>query len=93
MCPVGKVAVGGGFGQDDVQTDKLVVVTSTPVQIESGKTYLEDPSISTPIDVEGSFVPNGWLVNNSGADLVVRPWVVCATVGRSLDRGLRLTDN
>lgn len=83
MCAPGKVAVGGGFGQDDVQTDKLTIVTSTPVQIEEGKTFLENPAIYKPIDAEGSFVPNGWLVqgyNHSGADLVVRPWVICGTV-------------
>jgi len=85
MCPSGKVAVGGGFGQDDVQSDQLVVVTSSPVQISLGKTYLEDPSIYTPIDAEGSFVPNGWLVqgyNKSATSLVVRPWVICAAVSR-----------
>ena len=85
MCPSGKVAIGGGFGQNDVQSDKLVIVTSSPVQIAKGKTYLEDPTIYTPIDAEGSFVPNGWLVqgyNTSGTDLVVRPWVICAAVGR-----------
>jgi hypothetical protein len=85
MCAPGKVALGGGFGQDDVQSDKLVVVTSSPVQIENGKTYLDQPSIYKPIDAHGSFVPNGWLIqgyNHSGQDLVVRPWVICATVGK-----------
>lgn len=83
MCAPGKTAIGGGFGQDDVQTDKLVIVTSSPVQIADGKTYLEDMSIYKPIDAEGSFVPNGWLVqgyNQSGAPLIVRPWVICADV-------------
>jgi len=81
MCPAGKVAIGGGFGQDDVQTDQLDVVTSSPIQIKDGKTYLDDGSIYTPSDEEGSFVPNGWIVqgyNHSGGALVVRPWVICA---------------
>lgn len=84
QCAPGKVALGGGFGQDDVQTDELVIVTSTPVQIKDGKTFLEDPTVYKPIDEEGSFVPNGWLVqgyNHGDQDLIVRPWVVCAKVG------------
>ena len=83
MCAPGKVALGGGFGQDDVQTSELRIVTSTPVQIAHGMTYLEDPSVYKPIDPEGSFVPNGWLVqgyNLSDQALIVRPWVICATV-------------
>jgi collagen triple helix repeat protein len=83
MCAPGKVAIGGGFGQDDVQTDELVIVSSSPVQIENGKTYLEDPSVYKGIDAEGSIVPNGWLVqgyNKSDSALIVRPWVICAMV-------------
>jgi len=83
MCPPGKVALGGGFGQNDEQTNKLQIVTSSPVQIAHGKTYLEDPSVYHAIDAAGSFVPNGWLVqgyNTTGHDLIVRPWVICATV-------------
>jgi len=73
VCPKGKVALGGGFGQDDVQTAKLIVVSSSPVE------FTEDASGTwnyQPIDGEGSFVPNGWLVqgyNESGSPLVVRP--------------------
>jgi hypothetical protein len=80
VCPKGKVALGGGFGQDDVQTDKLVIVSSAPVE------FTENASGTwnyQPIDDEGSFVPNGWLVqgyNESGSSLVVRPWVICAAV-------------
>jgi len=85
MCAPGKVALGGGFGQDDVQTTNLRIVTSSPIQIANGKTYFDDPSVYKPIDPEGSFVPNGWIVQgyNLGTQpLIVRPWVVCATVGR-----------
>jgi collagen triple helix repeat protein len=87
MCAPGKVALGGGFGQDDVQTDQLVIVSSSPVQVENGKTYFDDPSVYKPIagDPAGSFVPNGWIVqgyNKSGQDLIVRPWVICAKVNR-----------
>jgi hypothetical protein len=84
MCAPGKVALGGGFGQDDVQTSNLRIVTSSPIQIANGKTYLDDPSVYHPIDPEGSIAPNGWIVQgyNLGTQpLIVRPWVVCATVG------------
>jgi len=83
MCAPGKVALGGGFGQDDEQTNALQIVTSSPVQIANHHTYFDDPSVYKPIDAEGSFVPNGWLVqgyNTSGKALIVRPWVICATV-------------
>lgn len=83
MCAPGKVALGGGFGQDDEQTSKLIVVTSSPVQIAHHQTYFDDPSVYKAIDDEGSFVPNGWLVqgyNTSDHALIVRPWVICATV-------------
>lgn len=83
MCAPGKVALGGGFGQDDVQTSDLRIVTSSPVEIANGKTYFDDPSVYQPIDPEGSFVPNGWIVqgyNLGTVPLIVRPWVVCATV-------------
>ena len=75
MCAPGKVALGGGFGQNDYQTDKLVIVTSTPVNVtKDGEFY----PAGTPYDEEGSLLaPNGWLVqgyNQSGQDLIVRPW-------------------
>jgi hypothetical protein len=81
MCAPGKVALGGGFGQDDVQTDLLVIVTSTPVNItQDGVKY----PAGTPTDEVGSLLaPNGWLVqgyNKSELDLIVRPWVICAKV-------------
>jgi hypothetical protein len=86
MCAPGKVALGGGFGQNDgaYQTDKLVIVTSTPLNINAdGVMY---PPNGTPTDDEGSLLaPNGWLVegyNQSDKDLVVRPWVICAKVNR-----------
>jgi len=85
MCAPGKVALGGGFGQNDgvYQTDKLVIVTSTPMNINAaGEMY----PAGTPTDEEGSLLaPNGWLVegyNQSEKDLVVRPWVICAEVNR-----------
>jgi len=83
MCAPGKVALGGGFGQDDVQTDKLIIVTSVPAYID-GKGNV-DPPTTPVVDPEGSIVPNGWLVqgyNESATSLVVRPWVVCAEVGK-----------
>jgi hypothetical protein len=81
MCAPGKVAVGGGFGQNDVQSDKLIIVTSAPAYIDGAGNV--DPPGTPAKDAEGSIVPNGWLVqgyNESGQNLVVRPWVICATV-------------
>lgn len=83
QCPEGKTAIGGGFSRADEGSAAfagLQVVTSQPVQVKGG-----DPKAYEPIagDVDGSFVPNGWLVegfNNGDTDLIVRPHVVCATV-------------
>ena len=35
MCAPGKVALGGGFGHDDIQSNKLIIVTSAPAYIDS----------------------------------------------------------
>ena len=85
MCAPGKVALGGGFtlAADASDADKRAtqVVTSQPVQIVDG-----NPDAYTPIagDPDGSYVPNGWLVEGyytgNTANLVVRPHVVCANV-------------
>jgi hypothetical protein len=83
MCAPGKVALGGGFSRADegaAAFKGLQVVTSQPVQVVDG-----NPQAYTPIegDADGSFVPNGWLVegfNNGDTDLIVRPHVVCADV-------------
>lgn len=85
MCAPGKVALGGGFSRADEAVSKfkgLQIVTSQPVQVVDG-----NPAAYTPIagDPDGSFVPNGWLVegfNTSDADLIVRPHVVCAEVAK-----------
>ena len=83
MCAPGKVALGGGFSRADegpAAFKGLQIVTSQPIQVKDG-----DPQAYTAIDgdVDGSFVPNGWLVegfNNGSTDLIVRPHVVCAEV-------------
>lgn len=83
QCPEGKTAIGGGFSRADEGSAAfagLQVVSSQPVQVVDG-----DPKAYEPIegDVDGSFVPNGWLVegfNNGDTDLIVRPHVVCAVV-------------
>jgi hypothetical protein len=83
MCAPGKTALGGGFGQDDVQSDKLIIVTSVPAYIDSVGNV--DPATTPQADAEGSIVPNGWLVqgyNESAQSLVVRPWVICADVNK-----------
>jgi hypothetical protein len=86
MCPQGKVALGGGFGDNDSQPE-LNFVTSAPVQIAVDESGPETTFAITydPIadDTAGSFVPNGWLVEGylTGAgEHIVRPWVVCAEV-------------
>jgi hypothetical protein len=83
MCAPGKVALGGGFGQNDLQSDQLVIVGSSPINVNAaGELY---PAGSTPTDNEGSLLaPNGWLVQGYNQDpvndLIVRPWVICANV-------------
>lgn len=80
MCAPGKVALGGGFGQNDYTSSKLVIVTSTPYYIDP---VTLKPGTPPPADDEYSIVPNAWLVqgyNMSDSSLVVRPWVVCAKV-------------
>ena len=83
MCAPGKTALGGGFGQDDTQTSKLIIVTSVPAYIDKDGNV--DPATTPQADAEGSIIPNGWLVqgyNESASDLVVRPWVICAEVNK-----------
>lgn len=80
MCAPGKVALGGGFGWNDYNTSKLVIVTSSPFYVDPATLQ---PGTPSSIDDEGSIVPNAWLVqgyNMSDTDLVVRPWVICAKV-------------
>jgi Collagen triple helix repeat (20 copies) len=80
QCAADKVAFGGGFGLDDVQSDALTVVTSAPAYIKGGVVY---PADTPTVGPQNSIVPNGWLVqgyNKSGHDLIVRPWVICATI-------------
>jgi len=83
QCPRGKNALGGGFGQWDYAPDvvkKMQIVTSVPATIKKGK--IVDTAI--PGDPDGSIRPNGWVVegfnNNTGQDVSVRPWVVCAAM-------------
>ena len=84
MCPEDKTAIGGGYSRADegpAAFKGLQIVTSQPVQVVDG-----NPQAYTPIegDVDGSYVPNGWLVegfnNNDSGELIVRPHVVCAVV-------------
>jgi hypothetical protein len=86
QCPDGKIAIGGGYSRADeapASFKGLQVVSSQPAQIVDG-----DPTAYTPIegDVDGSYVPNGWLVegfnNNADGELIVRPHVVCAKVAQ-----------
>lgn len=86
MCPAGKVALGGGYtaAADASLADKLAtqIVTSAPVQVKDG-----NPEAYTPIagDKDGSFVPNGWLVEGvytgTNDKLIVRPHITCAKIG------------
>lgn len=89
QCAPGKVALSGGFSRADeaVKSIKnLQIVTSAPAQIKDGKVVTIDGGYA-PIDgdKDGSFVPNGWVVegfNNGTADLIVRPHVVCGNVAK-----------
>lgn len=82
-CAPGKNALGGGFGQWDYGPDvvrNMQIVTSVPATIQKGK--IVDTAI--PGDPDGSIRPNGWVVEgfnkNTGQDVSVRPWVVCAAL-------------
>ncbi|MBO0828175.1 MAG: hypothetical protein J2P24_10390 [Streptosporangiales bacterium] len=86
MCADGKTALGGGFrlgaDQGDAVAGKIQVTASEPTQIakQPDGSYKQ---VYQPIkgDAAGSFKPNGWLVeviNSSGTDANVRPWIVCA---------------
>jgi hypothetical protein len=82
MCAPGKLALGGGFGQNDARTSKLVIVTSSPFYVDPVTLKPGTPPAADNSD-EYSIVPNAWLVqgyNMSDTKLVVRPWVVCAKV-------------
>jgi collagen triple helix repeat protein len=90
-CGTDKVAIGGGFSHADegvVAYKGLQVVTSEPAQIDAHGNIVSvtggDGFVTVAGDAAGSFVPNGWLVegfnNNTAGSLVVRPWVICATV-------------
>ena len=83
QCAPGKVALGGGFhvaadAGDDAAKD-IQVVVSEPTQVKDGSIVYE----AIPGDAAGSLKPNGWIVqgfNDGAADVIVRPWVICATV-------------
>jgi hypothetical protein len=83
MCAPGKVAIGGGYSRaDEGKADfaGIQIVTSRPAQFKGG----EEVYNAIKGDADGSFVANAWLVegfnNNPGGELVLRPWVVCATI-------------
>jgi hypothetical protein len=84
MCPAGKAALGGGYGDNDGGGQNgLNIVTSAPVQVRpttgGGFEFFYQPIAD---DAAGSFVPNAWLVegfnHNPGGELIVRPHVICA---------------
>lgn len=82
-CAPGKTALSGGFGDNDgAGQNELNIVTSAPTQINDEGAIVHNPIEG---DAAGSFVPNAWLVegynNNVSGEIIVRPHVVCATVG------------
>lgn len=86
MCPTGKTALGGGFGDNDGGgQNNLNIVSSVPTQVRpvagGGFELFYQPIAG---DAAGSFVPNAWLVegfnNNTSGELIVRPHVICAEV-------------
>jgi hypothetical protein len=83
QCAPGKTALGGGFhvaaDAGDAAAKAVHVAVSEPTQIDGGN-VVYDPILG---DAAGSFKPNGWLVqgfNTGSGAVVVRPWVICATV-------------
>ncbi len=83
MCAPDKIALGGGYSRADEAKSEfagLQIVTSRPAQFKGG----EEVYNAIKGDVDGSFVANAWLVegfnNNASGELIVRPWVVCATL-------------
>jgi hypothetical protein len=83
MCAPDKIALGGGYSRADEAKSEfagLQIVTSRPAQFKGG----EEVFNAIKGDVDGSIVANAWLVegfnNNPGGELIVRPWVVCATL-------------
>lgn len=83
QCAPGKTAVGGGFSRADegaAAFRDLQIVTSRPAQFKSGDEIYQ----AIPGDLDGSFVPNAWLVegfnNGDNGVMIVRPWVVCALI-------------
>lgn len=83
MCAPDKIALGGGYSRADEAKSEFVglqIVTSRPAQFKGG----EEVFNAIKGDVDGSIVANAWLVegfnNNPGGELIVRPWVVCATL-------------
>lgn len=84
MCMPGKVALGGGYSRADESVDAikaLQVVSSRPARYQDGQEQLT----GIKGDPDGSIRPNAWVVegfNNGSTDLVVRPWVVCASLSR-----------
>lgn len=79
-CDAGKAVVGGGFsGQGGA--DDLGTAVDKDIQVVASVPYTDDYQ---PINGRGSFVANEWIVkgfNTGSTDQIVRPWVVCATVG------------
>ena len=89
-CGAGRVAIAGGFGvaTGSVAYDDVNVVMSAPAYIdpETDEIRSETDAASVAVDLDGgdwAFVANGWLVRGFYAgtgDIVVRPFVTCATV-------------
>lgn len=88
QCAEGETAIGGGFSRADegaAAIKNLQIVSSSPALIVDGEVIsvtgagLADHIVND----DWSYVPNGWVVegfNNGGADLIVRPHVICASV-------------
>lgn len=79
-CAPGKTAIGGGYsvygGADD---NTPSAEDGHNIQVIASYPYTTDYQ---PVNDRGSFEADQWIVkgyNNGTKDLVVRPWVVCAT--------------
>jgi hypothetical protein len=84
MCKPGKLALGGGYSRADEAIDSfksLQIVSSRPAVYKDGKeqaTWIKG-------DPDMSIQPNAWVVegfNLGTTDLVVRPWIICASIAK-----------
>lgn len=75
-CPTGKIATGGGFR----------LAADASLAAKKAVHVVASEAVGEPIegDAAGSLLPIGWqveVINDSAADIIVRPWVTCVEIG------------